>query len=507
MRTLLRRRLWFTAFIVAGIVLAVVLLGQTVWTYVFVSRDLVRREARRQAARDVTALERAIFAGRVQDREPLNQVLADIQRDAGARVAWLNIISAESTTIAGSTPDQPTMFTPADIRGTLFSRGEPLRVAHRHNREILVYLFPLRLPPLARQSLSEVPPNTTERPVPAPRAGPVVAEIGIFRDAVSAQFGGLRRTSVINVLAVGALLTSLIVMVARFPAYVRGRQTEAQLLLARRVQQDLLPAVMPALVYAEASAICRPAFDVGGDLFDLIALDEKRYAFLLGDVSGKNVSAALLMALVHGAFHGGELRAAGGDLARWMRRLNTLLVQRSAENRFVTLFCGIFDACTGTLTYVNGGHLPPMLYRAGEPSAHAERLEAGGPVVGVLADATYEEGRTVVREGDTILLYSDGLTEATDPSGDEFGTGRLSALFAPEAGGDLQRACERLLAAVQVFSGRAEPEDDQTVMIIRFRPPPGRPVQQNVELSLRSTRLLDDRDRSATPDVHPVSEG
>jgi hypothetical protein len=463
------RRLWFTTFIVAGIVLAVVLLGQTVWTYAFVSRDLVRREARRQAARDVTALERAIFVGRVGDRQALNQVVAEIQRDVSTRVAWVNVIHVDGTTLAGSAANQPTMFTQADVKGALFARNEPSRVVQKDNREILVYLFPLRLPPLARESLSTVPPNTTaERPVPSPRTGPVVVEIGIFRDAVSAQFGGLRRASVINVLAVCALLTALIAMAVRFPAYVRGRQTEAQLLLARRVQQDLLPSAMPVLRYADASAICLPAFDVGGDLFDLIALDEQRYVFLLGDVSGKNVSAALLMALVHGAFHGGELRTAGGDLSRWMRRLNTLLVQRSAENRFVTLFCGIFDARTGTLTYVNGGHLPPLLYRAGEPSAQPERLQAGGPIVGVLDDVTYEEARTLIHDGDTILLYSDGLTEATDPSGDEFGAARLSALFAAEAAGDVQRACGRVLKAVQAFTGREEPEDDQTVMIIRF---------------------------------------
>jgi sigma-B regulation protein RsbU (phosphoserine phosphatase) len=174
------------------------------------------------------------------------------------------------------------------------------------------------------------------------------------------------------------------------------------------------------------------------------------------------------MAVVHGAFHGGELRAAGDELGRWMRRLNTLLIQRSAENRFVTLFCGIFDARTATVTYVNGGHLPPLLFRAGAQSLAPEPLETGGPVVGLLEGATYEEGRTTVRKGDVLLLYSDGVTEATDHNGAEFGRGRLTTTVASEVAGDLRIACSRVLEAVGAFATRTDPEDDRTVMLIRF---------------------------------------
>ena len=461
------RHFWFTVVILSGIVLAIALLGQTVWTYVFVSRDLVRREARRQAARDVTALERAIFTGRIRDPEPLSEVLNELQRDASTRIAWVNVVGINGKTLAGSAADQETVFTPADLKGTAFTREEPSRLVWRAEREIGVYLFPLRLPPPGRQSFPDVPStNSVDKPMPR-ATGPVLAEVGIYIDAVSAQFGGLRRASVVNVLSACALITALIVMAVRFPAYVRGRQTEAQLLLARRVQQDLLPSVMPMLRHAEVNAVCIPAFDVGGDLFDLVAVDEDRFVFLLGDVSGKGVSAALLMAVVHGAFHGGELRAARGELAAWMHRLNKLLIQRSAGNRFVTLFCGIFDARTSTLTYVNGGHLPPLVYRSNGRSAEPEALTTGGPVVGLLQEAAYEEGQTVIRPGDIVALYSDGVTEATNQSGDEFGVGRLSAVVAAQSG-DFTRACERVLEAVGAFTGRIEPEDDQTVMMVRF---------------------------------------
>jgi sigma-B regulation protein RsbU (phosphoserine phosphatase) len=296
----------------------------------------------------------------------------------------------------------------------------------------------------------------------------VLAEIGIYRDAVSAQFGGLRQASVVNALAACALLVALTAMAVRFPAYIRGRQMDAQLLLARRVQEDLLPASMPELRQAELNAVCVPAFDVGGDLFDFVSIDEDRFVFLVGDVSGKGVSAALLMAVVHGAFHGGELRATGGDLGRWMRRLNTLLIQRSADDRFVTLFCGMFDARTATVTYVNGGHPPPLLFRAGVPSPDAEPLQTGGPVVGLLTGASYEEGRTTVRKGDVLLLYTDGVTEATDHNGVEFGTARLSTTVASHVAGDLRSACSGVLEAVETFASEAEPEDDRTLMLIRF---------------------------------------
>jgi hypothetical protein len=465
-----RRHTGFRAFIIAGIVLAVALLAQTVWTYVFVSRDLVRREARRQAARDVTALERAIFAARVRDPASLSGLLSDLHHDASARLAWVSVLDMEAKTVAGSAANQQTLFTSAEVKSAMFTRDEPSTTAWRDNREILVYVFPLRLPPPSREP-GAVPPVSAADKRPAPpsrRLGPVLAEIGIYRDAVSAQFGGLRQASVVNALAACALLAALTAMALRFPAYVRGRQMDAQLLLARRVQEDLLPASMPVLRQAEVNAVCIPASEVGGDLFDFVSLDEDRFVFLVGDVSGKGVSAALLMAVVHGAFHGGELRAAGGDLGRWMGRLNTLLIQRSAENRFVTLFCGIFDARTATVTYVNGGHLPPLVFRAGARSPDPEPLETGGPVAGLLAGATYDEGRTIVRKGDVLLLYSDGVTEATDRDGAEFGTGRLSTIVASEVAGDLRMACSRVLEALEAFATETDPEDDRTVMLIRF---------------------------------------
>ena len=447
------------------------MLAQTVSTYVFVSRDLVRREARRQAARDVAALERAVFAARLRDPASLSPLLSDLHQEASARVAWITVLDIDTKTLAGSVANQRTLFTPAEVRGAAFARDEPSTAVWRTNREILVYLFPLRLPPSSRGPAAVAPPVTATDEGPGPpsrRVGPVLAEVGIYRDAVSAQFGGLRQASVVNALAACALMAALTAMAVRFPAYVRGRQMDAELLLARRVQEDLLPASMPVLSQAEVSAVCLPASDVGGDLFDVISLDEEQFVFLVGDVSGKGISAALLMAVVHGAFHGGELRAAGGDLRRWMSRLNTLLIQRSAENRFVTLFCGIFDARTATVTYVNGGHLPPLLFRADAQSPNPERLETGGPVVGLLPEAAYKEDRTIVRKGDVLLLYSDGVTEATDRNGAEFGTGGLSTAVASEAADDLRIACRRVLEAVQAFASRTEREDDQTVMLIRF---------------------------------------
>jgi hypothetical protein len=382
---------------------------------------------------------------------------------------------------ANHTAGHQTLFTRAELAGAMFSRDEPSATAWRDTREVLVYVLPVRLPFALREGSAGSAP-------PSGRRGPVLAEVGIFRDSISAQFGGLRRASIVNALGACALMTSLIAMALRFPAYVRGRQTDAQLLLARRVQQDLLPASMPPLAYADVGAVCAPAFDVGGDLFDLISIDEDRFVFLFGDVSGKGISAAILMAVVHGAFHGGELKAAGGDVARWMRRLNEMLVQRSAGNRFVTLFCGAFDARTATVTYVNGGHPSPLLFRAGDgPPARPEPLETGGPVVGLLPHATFQEGRAVVRQGDAILICSDGVTEATNRRNSEFGVERLSTIVAHERDGDLHHACVRVLEAVRTFAGRAEPEDDQTVMVLRFGEPRSQPrvTPDDEEMSAR----------------------
>jgi hypothetical protein len=113
-----RGHLWLTAFVVVGILLALVLVGQIVWTYAFVSRDLVRREARRQAPRNVTALERAIFAARIQEPEPLRPTLDGLQPDASTRIAWVDIVSMDAKTLLGSPADQQTLFTPAELRRT-----------------------------------------------------------------------------------------------------------------------------------------------------------------------------------------------------------------------------------------------------------------------------------------------------------------------------------------------------------------------------------------------------
>lgn len=468
-----RLHLGFTAFIVAGIALAVLVLVQTVWTYVFVSRDLERREARRQAGRDVAALERSIVAGRSREPAALAAALSDLRRDAAARLAWVLVVGVEGQTLAGAPAGQATRFTGAELDAAAFAREEPSRDTLHDDREVLVYLFPLRLPagPPVGGAATPPPPGATGSRTGGPprRRGPTLVEVGVYRDGISAQYGGLRRASIVNALAAFVLMTSLVAMALRFPAYVRGRQIDAQLLLARRVQQDLLPVSMPALQHTEVEAVCAPAFDVGGDFFDFVELDERRFVFILGDVSGKGVDAALLMAVVHGAFHGGELASSGGDLSRWTSRLNDMLVQRSAENRFVTLFCGAYDARTATLAFVNAGHVPPLLFRAGaSASRDPERLETGGTVVGLRPDATYQVGQAVVHDGDVLVIYSDGVTEASNGREGEFGLRRLSTTVASTLGGDVRLTCSGIITAVRAFASRAEPEDDLTVMVLRF---------------------------------------
>jgi hypothetical protein len=197
-------------------------------------------------------------------------------------VAWVSVLDIDAKTLAGSTANQQTLFTPADVKAAMFARGEPSTAVWKDNREILVYVFPLRLPPPSREPVAAGPPVSAADKAPAPtlrRRGPVLAEIGIYRDAVSAQFGGLRQASVVNALAACALLAALMATALRFPAYVRGRQMDAQLVLARRVQEDLLPASMPVLRQAEVNAVCVRASEAGGDIFDFVSLDEAGSSF------------------------------------------------------------------------------------------------------------------------------------------------------------------------------------------------------------------------------------
>ena len=230
--------------------------------------------------------------------------------------------------------------------------------------------------------------------------------------------------------------------------------------IAREVQQQLFPRGFPSMAGLDCAGECRPALGVGGDYYDVLALGPGRVGLALGDVSGKGISAALLMARLqallrsHAPLHPLDPPAV-------LAAVNRFMCESSDGARYATLFYGVFDAATGELAYVNAGHNPPLLLREGA----VERLTEGGLVVGLLPDAIYTLGTVRLEPGDTVVLYSDGITEAESPAGDMFGEPRLLDLLEHHRGDRPDLLRDALLDAAVKFADDTPLRDDCTVLV------------------------------------------
>jgi sigma-B regulation protein RsbU (phosphoserine phosphatase) len=229
---------------------------------------------------------------------------------------------------------------------------------------------------------------------------------------------------------------------------------------ALKIQQRLLPQQIPQIDGWELAVSWQPASGVGGDCFDTIRFGETRLALTIADVVGKGIPAALLMSNLQAAVRAFASEAI--EPRELCQQVNRILCGNIAEGRFISFFYCVLDATAGVLTYTNAGHYLPMLVRA---EGSVERLGSGGPVLGVLPEAEYEQAQVLLGPGDRIVLFTDGLTEARDAADQEFGEDRL--LRAAVA----HRACSapalqaRLTAAVAAFTG-GRLQDDATLIIL-----------------------------------------
>lgn len=292
-------------------------------------------------------------------------------------------------------------------------------------------------------------------------------EIALYTDAASGAFLPLRRNLIVSCSAAVALVAAMIVMGLRLGPYVRGRQLEQQLALAREVQQELLPLGGTSVKDLDIAGACIPAEAVGGDLYDIFPAGEQRVALLLGDVSGKGLSAALLMGLVHGALRSSGWFQTREEHESFCRRLNELLCVRTSGERFTSLFSCYYDIDAGRLYYLNAGHLPPLLFSSSGPEHTIQRLPDGGPVLGLLPEAKYSQGSESFRPGDLLLLYSDGIVEATNSAGEEFGEDRLCAVTTAHRDAPAGEIHREILNQVRLFLGQASPHDDLTLLVVR----------------------------------------
>jgi serine phosphatase RsbU (regulator of sigma subunit)/predicted ester cyclase len=242
---------------------------------------------------------------------------------------------------------------------------------------------------------------------------------------------------------------------------------EQELRVARRIQQASLPEEVPQLEGWQISPLYRPAREVGGDFYDFHPLSEGRLGLVVGDATGKGVPAALVMSTTCGML---QLAAQGLDSSspgEVLVRVNEALLARIPTNMFVTCFYAILDPNSGTLRYANAGHDPPHVRRSDD---NAEELRARGMPLGLMPGMEYEEEVASLREGESVLFYSDGLVEAHDPEGQMFGFPRLRALVAKH--GEERSLGEYLLEELYSFVGEGwKQEDDITLLTLRCSVP------------------------------------
>jgi sigma-B regulation protein RsbU (phosphoserine phosphatase) len=239
-----------------------------------------------------------------------------------------------------------------------------------------------------------------------------------------------------------------------------------ELEIAREVQERLFPQTMPPVATLEYAGHCRPASGVGGDYYDFLALTNGHLGLAIGDISGKGVPAALLMASLQASVRGQSqgLNADGRpDIAGLITNVNRLVFDASPQNRYATFFYAQFDPLTRVLTYTNGGHNAPMLIRGAE----VLRLETGGPPVGLFRPSRYEQAELRLTTGDLLILYTDGISEAENPAEDEWGEDALISAVRTCASAPPAEMIATIMRLADAFASGAPQHDDMTLVVAR----------------------------------------
>ena len=237
---------------------------------------------------------------------------------------------------------------------------------------------------------------------------------------------------------------------------------EKELQLAHQIQQQLLPKELPDRDYLDVASINLPCRNVGGDYYDYMLFEDGRTGLVVGDVAGKGIPAALLMSTLQGIFYAQAFSCP--EVAQTVEQVNRYLVKRSMENSYLTAFYGIISP-DGALSYTNAGHTPPFLVRR---DGRVEPLTAGGLALGLFDFSQYECASTKLEDGDVLLLFSDGVSEASDEEGEFFGEERLTDLVAGLRDRPAQEILDRALEEIRSYSNRVPQQDDLTLMVVKF---------------------------------------
>ncbi len=250
-----------------------------------------------------------------------------------------------------------------------------------------------------------------------------------------------------------------------FQEAIERQKLEDELLIAKQIQRGLLPASLPSIPHCAIAAVNISSKQVGGDYYDVIALERDRFVIAIGDVSGKGAPASLLMANLQAAIR--ALVPLGLSLSELTKRVNDLLCDNTGGERFITFFWGILDVPARTFRYVSAGHNPPILFRK---DGSRELLDKGGLILGIMKEAgPYEEGMVSLGEDDMLFLYTDGVSESMSAEGEEWTEEKLEALVGSHLQDTPHESIERVTAAVKHHSRNAPQSDDITMVVLKWK--------------------------------------
>jgi sigma-B regulation protein RsbU (phosphoserine phosphatase) len=257
-------------------------------------------------------------------------------------------------------------------------------------------------------------------------------------------------------------LTTAIENVRLVSENVQKRILDEEINLATEIQEGLLPTKLPQHPLYASHGVSFASKFVGGDYYDLFLSEEGRLHLAIADVSGKGVPAALLMSSLRAALHSNVAHVSSPSEV--VSRINRLMYESTAPEKFATFFYGVLDTNSHELVYSNAGHNYPLVVRSNREPV---RLTQGGLILGAFANAAYEEGHLTLEPGDTLFMYTDGVTEATDDNEEDFGEERLQELLCHRCQHEPRELVEEVLREVRAFTHGAEPGDDVTMLVIQ----------------------------------------
>ena len=263
--------------------------------------------------------------------------------------------------------------------------------------------------------------------------------------------------------SLGNLATISLENARLFKEAIEKQKMEDELVIARDIQQRLLPSHLPFIEGFDVAAVNIPSKQVGGDYYDLISLANKQYLIAIGDVSGKGTPASLLMANLQATIR--ALAPLGLSLSEQTKGVNELICENTGIDRFITFFWGILNSETQTFRYVNAGHNHPYVFRS---EGTVERLELGGLILGVMKTLRpYQEGEIMLRNGDVLLCFTDGVSEAMNEAGEEYGEERMQELVMPLLERSAREIVDALVEDVRKYALNAGQSDDITLVVLK----------------------------------------